>query len=449
MKARRILSGAAALAVLASACSCEQDADSQSGSDMHQSSCTSGIDSAVTTSAYTEMHQSSYTSSIDSAVTTSAHTEMTKNTQPAVTTGVPQDASCSTRYPDAGSTSILDREQESQQTIAVMEPDNAGAEDPVSPLDWRQALNAEYQTYGGVTSLKSLGMTTYRGTAYGFQKRAISEDTYEYIYFSVDPDNQGKILDRWTDIRPQGAIYAFYKMYFCNGRFYLHAKHRYQDYASAEHVLEIYDTSGTCLKTYTLPQFWSSYSVPSENVTLLSDDFITVCGNGSILTREYKTHNAYDREYSYYLIDPYSGSKTLLPPPKDGAYGPFPYNQPLQPLRVTGVYQNKLYIICTNEYDEKDEFWFDLDAMEWHALPGGIQLDSPSNYSIGRYLFTQGQIYDMETDQFLPDVPEGATADDPNELLDPARSFTVNDTGVYVHMDNDIDPSGTPVLLWD
>ena len=53
----------------------------------------------------------------------------------------------------------------------------------------------------------------------------------------------------------------------------------------------------------------------------------------------------------------------------------------------------------------------------------------------------------METDQFLPDVPEGEIPSDPNSLLDPSRTLTVNDTGVYVSTGSNSDK--TPVLLWD
>ena len=179
----------------------------------------------------------------------------------------------------------------------------------------------------------------------------------------------------------------------------------------------------------------------------MSSDFITVCGNGSILIRQYKTTDGYDRLHFYYLLDPETGKQTALPPPKDGAFGFFQYNQPVRPLLVDGVYQNKLYVTCTDDYKQKTGYWYDLNAGVWHALD--VELSNYANYAnyaIGRFLFTKGRVYDMKTDQFLSGLPEGAAPLDPNKLLDPNRTLTVNDTGVYLQQD---DGSNTAILEWD
>lgn len=240
-------------------------------------------------------------------------------------------------------------------------------------------------------------------------------------------------------------------MYACNGRFYLYSKVHVEKYGDAVHAIDLYDTSGTLIQTCTLPQFSSWHDQVPDDGGGLPSDFITVCGNGCILTHEYKTRDAYDRMHYFYLIDPYTGEKTALPPPKDGAFGFFYYNEPIQPLLVDGVYQNKLYVTCIDDYEQKTGYWYDLNAGVWHALDVDLNNSASAsiskNYAIGRYLITRGRIYDMETDQFLPDVPEGAAPLDPNKLLDPNRTLTVNDTGVYVSTGSNSDK--TPVLLWD
>lgn len=432
MNRKQILSGATALALLCSAWGCGQNGSEQTHAQVQQTTGASGT----------------------------APTDASAGTAPAVTTTPP--AAAATDAPASTAPAVSSTAAPAIQTYhyvvskingrpkgdsTTTQPSTTEPE----PIDWRQALNEEIKTFGGVTSLKKLGIITYQGTAYGFKKRTISEDTYEYIFFSVDQNNQGKILKRWTDIRPYDSLFAIYSMYFCNGRFYLYDQLSYKKYVGTEHLLEIYDPSGDHLQTYTLPEFYSWYSKPAENAMLFSDDFITVCGNGCILTHEYKTRDAYDRMHYFYLIDPYTGEKTALPPPKDGAFGFFYYNEPIQPLLVDGVYQNKLYVTCVDEYKQKKGYWYDLDAGEWHAL--NVELNNSAsasisnNYAIGRYLITRGRIYDMETDQFLPDVPEGEIPSDPNSLLDPSRTLTVNDTGVYVSTGSNSDK--TPVLLWD
>lgn len=239
-------------------------------------------------------------------------------------------------------------------------------------------------------------------------------------------------------------------MYACNGRFYLYSKVRKNQYGYVVHAIDLYDTSGTLIQACTLPQFSPWHDQVPDDGGGLPSDFITVCGNGCILTHEYKTRDAYDRMHYFYLIDPYTGEKTALPPPKDGAFGFFYYNEPIQPLLVDGVYQNKLYVTCIDDYEQKTGYWYDLNARVWHALHVDLNNSASAsiskNYAIGRYLITRGRIYDMETDQFLPDVPEGAIPSDPNSLLDPDRILTVNDTGIYLQQD---DGSNTAILKWD
>jgi|GEM_PF-1855650 len=427
MNTRKLLSGAAALALLCSAGSCGQNESEQTHAEVQQNSGTSDI-STTDAPVSTEPAGTTGTSSVD---TTAVSTTSVPGTQPQF---------CVTTNPPVSTCEPQDNPHTGQ---AQTKPDPSA--------NWQEALAAEIETWGGVTSLKKLGIITYQGTAYGFRKRAISEDTYEYIFFSVDQNNQGKILKRWTDIRPHDSLYAYYSMYFCNGRFYLYDQFSYKKYVGTVHLLEIHDPAGDHLQTYTLPEYYSWYSKPAENAMLFSDDFITVCGNGCILTHEYKTRDAYDRMHYFYLIDPYTGEKTALPPPKDGAFGFFYYNEPIQPLLVDGVYQNKLYVTCIDDYEQKTGYWYDLNAGVWHALDVDLNNSASAsiskNYAIGRYLITRGRIYDMETDQFLPDVPEGAAPLDPNKLLDPNRTLTVNDTGVYVSTGSNSDK--TPVLLWD
>lgn len=426
MNTRKLLSGAAALALLCSVGGCGQNESEQTHAEVQQNSGTSDI-SATDAPVSTEPVGTAYTASV---TTTAVSTTSVPGTQPqfCVTTNPP----ASTCEPQGNS------HTEQVQT------------NPDPSSNWQEALAAEIETWGGVTSLKKLGIITYQGTAYGFRKRAISEDTYEYIFFSVNQNNQGKILKRWTDIRPHDSLYANYSMYFCNGKFYLHKRLRFKKYQGDECQLEIYDASGTRLQAYTMPQFYGWFHEPAENALLFSDDLITVCGSGCILTHEYKTRDAYDRMHYFYLIDPYTGEKTALPPPKDGAFGFFQCGQPVQPLLVDGVYQNKLYVTCVDAYEQKTGYWYDLDSGKWHALDVDLNNSANAsiskNYAIGRYLITRGRIYDMETDQFLPDVPEGAIPSDPNSLLDPDRTLTVNDTGVYLQQD---DGSNTAILEWD
>lgn len=422
MNTRKLLSGAAALALLCSVGGCGQNESEQTHAQVQQNSGTSDISA----------------------------TDAPAATAPAVTTNPP--AVSSTAAPADQTHSFVVTNPPASTCEPQGNPRMEQAQTKPDPFaNWQEALEAEIETWGGVTSFKKLGIITYQGTAYGFQKRAISEDTYEYIFFSVDQNNQGKILKRWTDIRPHDSLYANYSMYFCNGRFYLYDQFSYKKYVGTVHLLEIHDPSGDHLQTYTLPEYYSWYSKPTENAMLFSDDFITVCGNGCILTHEYKTRDAYDRMHYFYLIDPYTGEKTALPPPKDGAFGFFYYNEPIQPLLVDGVYQNKLYVTCVDEYKQKKGYWYDLGAGKWHALDVDLNNSASAsiskNYAIGRYLITRGRIYDMETDQFLPDVPEGAIPSDPNSLLDPDRTLTVNNTGVYVSTGSNSDK--TPVLLWD
>lgn len=114
------------------------------------------------------------------------------------------------------------------------------------------------------------------------------------------------------------------------------------------------------------------------------------------------------------------------------------------------MYQNKLYVTCIDDYNQKTGYWYDLNAGVWHALDVDLN-DSANyaysvNYAIGRFLFTKGRVYDMKTDQLLSGLPEDAAPLDPNKLLDPNRTLTVNDTGVYLQQD---DGSNTAILEWD
>ncbi|WP_281528127.1 hypothetical protein [Ruminococcus champanellensis] len=426
MNTRKLLSGAAALALLCSAGSCGQNESEQTHAQVQQNSGTSDI-SATDAPVNTEPVGTAYTASV---TTTAVSTTSVPGTQPQF---------CVTTNPPV---STCEPQGNPRMEQAQTKPDPSA--------NWQEALEAEIETWGGETFRTGLGSTTFRGTTYGFEQRAVSETTYEYIFFSVDQNNQGKILKRWTDIRPHDSLYANYSMYFCNGKFYLHKRLRFKKYQGDECQLEIYDASGTRLQAYTMPQFYGWFHEPAENALLFSDDLITVCGSGCILTHEYKTRDAYDRMHYFYLIDPYTGEKTALPPPKDGAFGFFQCGQPVQPLLVDGVYQNKLYVTCVDAYEQKTGYWYDLNAGEWHALD--VELSNSANasisknYAIGRFLFTKGRIYDMETDQFLPDVPEGAIPSDPNSLLDPDRTLTVNDTGVYLQQD---DGTNTAILEWD
>lgn len=240
-------------------------------------------------------------------------------------------------------------------------------------------------------------------------------------------------------------------MYACNGRFYLYSKVRKNQYGYVVHAIDLYDTSGTLIQACTLPQFspWHD-QVPVDGGGLPSD-FITVCGNGSILIRQYQTTDAYDRLHFYYLLDPETGKQTALPPPYEGAFGFFQCGNPVYPLEVDGVYQNKLYVTCTDDCKQKTGYWYDLNAGVWHALDvdlndSDVNPSDSDNYAIGRFLFTKGRVYDMKTDQLLSGLPESAAPLDPNKLLDPNRTLTVNDTGVYLQQD---DGSDTAILEWD
>lgn len=104
-------------------------------------------------------------------------------------------------------------------------------------------------------------------------------------------------------------------MYACNGRFYLYSKVRKNQYGYVVHAIDLYDTSGTLIQACTLPQFSPWHDQVLDDGGGLPSDFITVCGNGSILIRQYQTRDAYDRMHFYYLLDPETGEKTALPPP--------------------------------------------------------------------------------------------------------------------------------------
>ena len=426
MNTRKLLSGAAALALLCSAGGCGQNESEQTHAEVQQNSGTSDI-STTDAPVSTEPAGTTGTSSV---ATTAVSTTSVPGTQPQF---------CMTTNPPV---STCEPQDNSHTEQAQTNPDPSA--------NWQEALAAEIETWGGETFCNRLGSTTFRGTRYGFTKREVSETTYEYIFFSVDPDNRGSILNRWTKSRPDITT-----MYACNGRFYLKSNvpgKRYESWVdTVARVIDLYDTSGTLIQTCTLPHFnaWHD-QVPGDGGEL-SSDFITVCGNGSILIRQYKTTDAYDRMHFYYLLDPETGEKTALPPPYEGAFGFFQCGNPVYPLEVDGVYQNKLYVTCTDDCKQKTGYWYDLNAGVWHALDVDLNVSdvNPSdsdNYAIGRFLFTKGRVYDMKTDQLLSGLPESAAPLDPNKLLDPNRTLTVNDTGVYLRQD---DGSNTAILKWD
>lgn len=422
MNTRKLLSGAAALALLCSIGGCGQNESEQTHAEVQQNSGTSDI-SATDAPVSTEPVGTAYTASVTTTSVPGTQPQFCVTTNPPVSTCEPQGNS----------------HTEQAQT------------NPDPSANWQEALAAEIETWGGETFCTGLGSTTFRGTTYGFTKRAVSETTYEYIFFSVDPDNRGSILNRWTASRPKDSLYWFYSMYACNGRFYLYSKVHVEKYGDAVHAIDLYDTSGTLIQTCTLPHFnaWHD-QVPGDGGEL-SSDFITVCGNGSILIRQYKTTDAYDRMHFYYLLDPETGKQTALPPPYEGAFGFFQCGNPVYPLEVDGVYQNKLYVTCTDDCKQKTGYWYDLNAGVWHALDvdlndSDVNPSDSDNYAIGRFLFTKGRVYDMKTDQLLSGLPESAAPLDPNKLLDPNRTLTVNDTGVYLRQD---DGSNTAILEWD
>lgn len=434
MNTRKLLSGAAALALLCSAGGCGQNESEQTHAEVQQNSGTSDI-STTDAPVSTEPAGTTGTSSVaatdaPASATTAVSTTPVPGTQPQfyVTTNSP--------------VSTCEPQDNSHTEQAQTNPDPSA--------NWQEALAAEIETWGGETFCNRLGTTTFRGTTYGFKKRAVSENTYEYIFFSLDPDNRGSILQRWTAIRPDITT-----MYACNGRFYLKSNvpgKRYESWVeTVARVIDLYDTSGTLIQTCTLPTYWPFYENAPDDGGGLSSDFITVCGNGSILIRQYKTRDAYDRLHFYYLLDPETGEKTALPPPYEGAFGFFQCGNPVYPLEVDGVYQNKLYVTCTDDCKQKTGYWYDLNAGVWHALDvdlndSDVNPNDSDNYAIGRFLFTKGRVYDMKTDKFLSGLPKDAAPLDPNKLLDPNRTLTVNDTGVYLRQD---DGSNTAILKWD
>ena len=422
MNTRKLLSGAAALALLCSIGGCGQNESEQTHAEVQQNSGTSDI-SATDAPVSTEPVGTAYTASVTTTSVPGTQPQFCVTTNPPVSTCEPQG--------------------NSHTKQAQTNPDPSA--------NWQGALAAEIETWGGETFCTGLGSTTFRGTTYGFTKRAVSETTYEYIFFSVDPDNRGSILNRWTASRPKDSLYWFYSMYACNGRFYLYSKVHVEKYGDAVHAIDLYDTSGTLIQSCTLPQFSSWHDQVPGDGGELSSDFITVCGNGSILIRQYKTTDAYDRMHFYYLLDPETGKQTALPPPYEGAFGFFQCGNPVYPLEVDGVYQNKLYVTCTDDCKQKTGYWYDLNAGVWHALDvdlndSDVNPSDSDNYAIGRFLFTKGRVYDMKTDQLLSGLPESAAPLDPNKLLDPNRTLTVNDTGVYLRQD---DGSNTAILEWD
>lgn len=426
MNTRKLLSGAAALALLCSAGGCGQNESEQTHAEVQQNSGTSDI-STTDAPVSTEPAGTTGTSSV---ATTDVSTTSVPGTQPQF---------CVTTNPPV---STCEPQDNSHTEQAQTKPDPSA--------NWQEALAAEIETWGGETFRTGLGTTTFRGTTYGFKQRAISETTYEFIFFSVDPDNRGSILQRWTASRPKNGLYWRYSMYACNGRFYLYSKVRKNQYGYVVHAIDLYDTSGTLIQACTLPQFSPWHDQVPDDGGGVPSDFITVCGNGSILIRQYQTTDAYDRLHFYYLLDPETGKQTALPPPYEGAFGFFQCGNPVYPLEVDGVYQNKLYVTCTDDCKQKTGYWYDLNAGVWHALDVDLN-DSANyaysaNYAIGRFLFTKGRVYDMKTDQLLSGLPESAAPLDPNKLLDPNRTLTVNDTGVYLQQD---DGSNTAILEWD
>ena len=298
MNTRKLLSGAAALALLCSAGGCGQNESEQTHAEVQQNSGTSDI-STTDAPVSTEPAGTTGTSSV---ATTTVSTTPVSGTQPQfyVTTNPP--------------VSTCEPQDNSRTEQAQTEPDPSA--------NWQEALAAEIETWGGETFCNRLGSTTFRGTRYGFTKREVSETTYEYIFFSVDPDNRGSILNRWTKSRPDITT-----MYACNGRFYLKSNvpgKRYESWVdTVARVIDLYDTSGTLIQTCTLPHFnaWHD-QVPGDGGEL-SSDFITVCGNGSILIRQYKTTDAYDRMHFIICLIRKPANKPPCRPPMKGHSGSF------------------------------------------------------------------------------------------------------------------------------
>ena len=285
MNTRKLLSGAAALALLCSIVGCGQNESEQTHAEVQQNSGTSDI-STTDAPVSTEPAGTTGTSSV---ATTAVSTTSVPGTQPQfyVTTNPP--------------VSTCEPQDNPHTEQAQTKPDPSA--------NWQEALAAEIETWGGETFRTGLGTTTFRGTTYGFKQRAVSETTYEFIFFSVDPDNRGSILQRWTASRPKNGLYWRYSMYACNGRFYLYSKVRKNQYGYVVHAIDLYDTSGTLIQACTLPQFSPWHDQVPDDGGGLPSDFITVCGNGSILIRQYQTTDAYDRMHFYYLLDPETGEK--------------------------------------------------------------------------------------------------------------------------------------------
>lgn len=248
MNTRKLLSGAAALALLCSVGGCGQNESEQTHAEVQQNSGASDI-STTDAPVSTEPAGTTGTSSV---ATTAVSTTSVPGTQPQF---------CMTTNPPV---STCEPQDNSHTEQAQTKPDPSA--------NWQEALAAEIETWGGETFRTGLGTTTFRGTTYGFKQRAISETTYEFIFFSVDPDNRGSILQRWTASRPKNGLYWRYSMYACKGKFYLYSKVHVEKYGDAVHAIDLYDTSGTLIQSCTLPQFSSWHDqVPDDGGGVPSD----------------------------------------------------------------------------------------------------------------------------------------------------------------------------------
>ena len=140
MNTRKLLSGAAALALLCSAGGCGQNESEQTHAEVQQNSGTSDIsttDAPVST-------ESAGTTGTSSVATTAVSTTSVPGTQPqfCVTTNPPVSTCEPQGNPHTGQ--------------AQTKPDPSA--------NWQEALEAEIETWGGETFRTGLGTTTFRGT---------------------------------------------------------------------------------------------------------------------------------------------------------------------------------------------------------------------------------------------------------------------------------------------
>lgn len=268
----------------------------------------------------------------------------------------------------------------------------------VSPDDWYNAIDAEYQACGGVTSCVYLDShITYNGVIYGIYKQDVnsSEVSYYNVLYSIGKDNNGKILRKWANNTTSGISYSHVYNYFCNGRFYAYDKSGYGTADGVSNVLMIYDIEGNYLGSYTTHEFNPWETTIPDYTGRLHASLHTICSDGKILTSDYVTEDTNDNNYRYYI----DGNKVPEPTPANYGYPETFYPKSIP--AVKGMYKNKVYMYFEGLYGEKYHFWLDTDTLEWHELPYDIDFGDSSNYAVGRYLFTDDMVYDMEEDKVL------------------------------------------------